>query len=89
VNPSFFVFTLKHITADPDPQMMLLSSSMRMHQPHHDAEQPDRHPPGSAWSGSAANDRPSFAIQCLCSSDNPGNSIPRPSNVAALLRQEV
>jgi len=55
----------------------------------HDAELPDRHLPGSAWSGSDANDRPSFAIQCLCSSDNPDNSIPRPSNVAALLRQEV
>ena len=30
----------------------------------HDAEQLDRHPPGSAWSGSDANDRTGLAIRC-------------------------
>ena len=30
----------------------------------HDAEQPDRHPLGSACSGSAAIDRIGLAIQC-------------------------
>jgi len=29
----------------------------------HDAEQLDRHPPGSAWSGSDANDRTGHAIR--------------------------
>ena len=30
----------------------------------HDAEQPDKHPPGSACSGSDANDRTGLAIRC-------------------------
>jgi len=30
----------------------------------HDAEQPDRHPLGSAWSRSDASCRVGFAIQC-------------------------
>jgi len=30
----------------------------------HDAEQPDRHPPGSAWSGSDASCRVGLAIRC-------------------------
>ena len=30
----------------------------------HDAEQPDKHPPGSVWSGSDANERTGLAIQC-------------------------
>ena len=30
----------------------------------HDAEQPEKHPPGSVCSGSDANDRTDLAIQC-------------------------
>ena len=55
----------------------------------HDAEQPDRHPPGSACSGSDAIDRTGLGIRCWWSLDHPHNSNPKPANAAARLKQEL
>lgn len=56
----------------------------------YDAEQPDRHLPGFAWSDSDASCRVGPAIQCWswCSSVHPHNSRPRPANSAARRKQE-
>jgi hypothetical protein len=54
----------------------------------HDAEQPDKHPPGSAWSGSDASFRVGLAIRYWWSFHHPHNSKPNPANAAALLKQE-
>jgi len=47
------------ISAHPHPPGDGASQSIQ-----HDAEQPDRHLPGSAWSGSDASSRVGLAIQC-------------------------
>jgi len=53
----------------------------------HDAERPDTHPPGSAWSGSDASDRTDLAIQCGWSLDHPQSDNPSPAIAQARRRQ--